>query len=232
MCTKRQRELELGGIARQAGDDDAASAGLPRGDDAGDASLAGAEDDDGLAWGELRHLDGPAESCPNRVKQCRDLGCDLRRHAMHHGVRGQVYVRGVAAPEPGLQREWPEAHDGDGLAAAAESVAALDAVAAVPAGEHRLDGDSVASSDTPARGGDVADLVNDADGFVAGDRWQLRSKRALVLLVVAAADAACFDAEERIIVADARQRHVLPAQIADAVLDHGVGARGHARSIS
>ncbi len=66
--------------------------------------------------------------------------------------------------------------------------------------EHRLDGDAIAGVDAPALGGAVADLLDDAEGFVARDHRRRRPQRALELLVVAAADPAGFDAKKRVVV--------------------------------
>ena len=101
--------------------------------------------------------------------------------------------------------------------AVAEAVVAADAVGAEAAGDERLDADAVALLDAPAAGGLVADLGDAADGLVAGDDGEADGERALVLLVVGAADAAGLDLEEGVVGADLRDRQLAELEGAGAV---------------
>ena len=204
-------EVELGGVAFEAGDDDAAGAGFFRGDDAAEAALAGAEDDDRLAGLEAGHGDGPAEAGADRVEERRDGGIDGLVDLVDVDRGREVEVLAVAAPEAGR------------VVDAEESVGADAAAGSARRRDERLDADAVALLDAPARGGLVADLGDAADGLVAGDHGVVRGQRALVLLVVGAADAAGLDAEEGVVGADLGQRELAHLEGAGGGLDDGAG---------
>ena len=140
-------------------------------------------------------------------------------------------MRGVAAPEAGGERRRAEAEDGETTVAAAEVGSIGEALRTAAAGEEGLDGDAIAGLEAPALGGGVADLVDDADGLVAGDDGVGGAEGAFVLFVVAAADAAGFDAEDGVVAGDVGDCDLLHAEIARSVLDDGAGVGGHAGSV-
>jgi hypothetical protein len=75
---------------------------------------------------------------------------------------------------------------------------------ALAARQEHLDGDAISFVDTPARRGGSSDAIDDADGFVSGDEGVGRRQNSGVLLVVRPAEAAGFETEERVVVADVR----------------------------
>ena len=99
-----------------------AGAGLFRGDDAGEAALAGAEDDDRVAGSEVRHLDGPAKAGADRVEERGDLGWDARVDLVDDSVGIEVEVVRVAAPEAGRDIEADVAVGVEAAVAGAEAV--------------------------------------------------------------------------------------------------------------
>ena len=117
---------------------------------AGEAPLPRPQNNDGFADEQARHLHRPTKSGAQRIKQYRQLGRHVLRHAMHEGVRREVQMRRVAAPERGFQRGGTEAVDGHRVAATTQAILALDAGRTVSAGQQRLDGHAVATA-TPQR---------------------------------------------------------------------------------
>ncbi len=87
-------------------------------------------------------------------------------------------------------------------------VGAGEAEPAAPAGQERFDRDPVAGAEPPALGRARADLVDHAHRLVAGDERVLDADRRVelppVLLDVGTADAAGLDAQECVVVTDAR----------------------------
>src|SRR6266545_2275719 len=223
-------ELELAFVGGEAGDDDAAGAGLAGGDYAGEAALAGTEDDDRVADAEAGHLDGPAEAGAERVEERRDLGRDAVVDLVDEGVRVEVEVVGVAAPEAGRQVDAEIAVGVHAAMAEAQRISAADAVRTEAAGDERLDADAVALLDAPAAGGLVPDLGDPADGLVAGDDGEADGQHALVLLVVGAADAAGLDLEQRVVGADLGQGELTELEGARGGLDDGARGGWHGLS--
>ena len=84
-----------------------------------------------------------------------------------------------------------------------------------------FDGDAVARLETPATRRLVTDLFDNADRLVAGDHRQTQEsvELAVVLIDVAATDAAGFDAHQRVIGTDARQIELLHFESFVADLD-------------
>jgi hypothetical protein len=85
-------------------------------------------------------------------------------------------------------------------------VGAAQAVAATAAGDERFDGDPVADVEAPPLGRVDPDLVDDADGLVAGDERVAQVDDAVhlapVLLDVGAAYAARLDPEDGVVAPD------------------------------
>ena len=114
-------------------------------------------------------------------------------------------------------------------APAAHLVAALDTGATVPTRDQGLDGDAIAGVDAPAFCGTVTDLLDDAERLVPRDHRQAHRQRAGVLLDVAAADAARFNAQQRAVVVDLGNRELAQLQLArPGLYDGSRGAGRHA----
>src|SRR5262249_54935131 len=144
-----------------------------------------------------------------RVEYHRDAGGNRRRHLLHHGIRRQVHVLGVPAPQ---MRRLADIRVAVG-AAALGTRAWLPAPAPppLPPALARAHGHPIALAHAPARGGASADLFDDAERLVTRNDGIRRvilvlRLRALVLLVVAAANPARLDAQQAVVVADHRAR--------------------------
>ncbi len=94
-------QLQLRGIPRQPGNDDPVGTGGARCDDTGEAALSGTEDEDRIPGTRARHLDRPPETGAERVEHDSDVRGNVRAHPVHDGVRVEVHVIGVGAPQPG-----------------------------------------------------------------------------------------------------------------------------------
>ena len=223
------RELELPGVAGQAGGDDQPGADVLGGEDRGQAALPGPEHQHRGPEVHPAVLQRPAHARPERVVHDRDLGRDVAPDRVHDRVRVQVHVLGVAAVEP-------EAALGRVVAAvAAGPVLALhvlpgQAQVAGPAGDEDLHRHPVADRDSPAGGGGRRDLLDDAERLMTGDHRQpAGAHRALVLLHVAAADAARLDPQQRAVVgADDRARELAQLHLPRSGLDDGANHVSHA----
>src|SRR5438045_6898804 len=187
------RERQLGRVAAEPGDDDLPGAGGARGDDAAKPALPGTQDHDAVTRPRAGNRAGPREPGRERVEHHRDAGRQRRVHLLHHGVRRQVHALGVAAPEV---RRLADVGVAVG-AAALGTRARLPASArlALSAAVARTHGHAVALAHAPPRRRIPSDLFDDAERLVAGNHRVRRvvlvlRLRALVLLVVAAADAA------------------------------------------
>src|SRR5207248_7570845 len=100
---------------------------------------------------------------------------------------------------------------------------------ALPAAVARAHGDPLALGHAPARARAGADLLDNAERLVSRDHGIRRvvlvlRLRALVLLVVAAADPARLDAQQRVVGADRRPREL--ARLERARLGEDDGADG------
>src|SRR3990172_4852228 len=182
----------------------------------------------------MRHLDGRAEACAEGVEEGGDLRRNGRIDFVDDGVGVEVEVVRVATPEAGRH---VDAHVAVGVETAvpgAEAVGAGQALAAVAAGDGRLDADAVARLHSPAPGGDVADLGDAADGLVAWHDRKADRKRALVLLVVGAADAAGLNLEEGVVGADIGKGQLPQLESAGSCLDDGAGSarQGHTITVA
>src|SRR6185295_16530841 len=167
--------------------------GGARGDDAAEPALAGPEDDDAVAG--RRRGDGrrPRQARGERIEHHRHGGGNPWIHLLHERVRAEIHVLRVPAPQIGRLGDV-----GIAVGAAARGAGArVEARAgrAAPAAVARAHGHAVALGHAPALARPGADLLDDAERLVAGDDGELhvllgRGRRAFVLLVVAAADAA------------------------------------------
>ena len=92
-------------------------------------------------------------------------------------------------------------------------------VAAV-ARQHRLDGDPITNIDAPAPGGLVADCLDDPERFVPRNHRHRSLQDPFVLFVIAAANAASFDAEDGAVVGDLRDRQIAGFEFARRRLHH------------
>src|SRR6266478_2332687 len=154
---------------------------------------------------------GPRQARRQRVEHHGDAGGPPRVHLLHHRVRRQVHALGVAAPE--VRRL---ADIGVAVGAAAPGTRArLPAPArlALSAAVARAHGHPIALAHAPARRRLSAYLFDDAERLVARDHGirgviLVLRLRALVLLVVAAADAARLDPQQRVVGADRRPREL------------------------
>src|SRR3989442_1460412 len=170
---------------------------------------------------------GPRQARRQRVEHHGDAGGPPRVHLLHHRVRRQVHALGVAAPE--VRRL---ADIGVAVGAAAPGTRArLPAPArlAVSAAVARAHGDPIALAHAPARRRLSAYLFDDAERLVARDHGirgviLVLRLRALVLLVVAAADAARLDPRRPVVGADRRPREL--ARLERARLGEDDGADG------
>ena len=158
-----------------------------------------------------------------------EAGMSLRI-AVQDGARVEVHVVGVRAPQAGRMRQRNVRVAEHAAAAAADLVAAIEAGAAVAAGDQHLDRDAVADVDAPALRRPVADLLDDAERLVSGNHRIRDRQHAGVLLGVAAADAARLDAQQ----SRCRRRSRAPAaRAARAAAGRGLndGARGVGASL-
>src|SRR5207344_910538 len=117
---------------------------LPRGDNAAEAALAGAEDDDRLAGLQVGHRDGPAEARADRVEEGGDDGVDGFADGVDTDGGRQVEVLGVATPEAGRVVDAEESVGSDAPAAGAEMCRTARALRAIAARGQRFDADAVA----------------------------------------------------------------------------------------
>src|SRR2546421_4061762 len=209
------REGELLRVAAEARDDDLLRAGGARGDDATEAALAGTQDHHAVARPRAGNRAGPREPGRERVEHHRDAGRQRRVHLLHHGVRRQVHALGVAAPEV---RRLADVGIAIG-AAALGTRARLPAPArlALSAAVARAHGHPIALAHAPARARAAADLFDDAQRLVPRDHriWRVvlvLRLRTFVLFVVAAADAARLDTQQRVVGADRRPRELTRLQ--------------------
>lgn len=190
---------------------------LSRGEDGGQPALAGAEHDQGVADLKFRHLHRPAIASAERVEHHGDFRRQALVDLVHEGIRMQVHVLGIGAPQP---RAVIERDVGINLPVLAKMIKPHPAGHAEPAGEHGLHHDPVAHVHAPAPGCVVADLGDDAQRFVPRDDRHRGAQLPFVLFVVAAADAAGFHLQERGIRVDIGQRNVPGLDLTDPCLHH------------
>src|SRR6185312_9683837 len=225
---------ETAGIGRAAGDDDAAGTGLARRDGAGEAELAGSENDDGVVDADAAFALYP----PDAVRQ-RDV---KRRLARRHGI-GKPVQAGVgiemdifaeAAPQAGRHRHRGEAVHLVHLDAAAKIVAAGRAEGAAAARHIFLHGDAVALLDAPALRRVAPDAMDVADDLVAEDdrRRETLRPRAGIGRPVDAADARHLDAQCRGLVVDLRHGQLPEIDRTRTGEDRGPGGKRHDASLS
>src|SRR5438552_1707040 len=191
------REGELVRVTTETRDDDLPRAGGARGDDAAETALTGAEDHHAVTRSGARDRGRPRQPGRERVEHHRDARGQRGAHLLHHRIRRQVHALGIAAPE---MRRLADVRVAVG-AAALGARARLPAAArlALSAAVARTHGHAVALTHAPPRRRTPSDLFDDAERLVAGNHRVRRvvlvlGLRALVLLVVAAADAARLDA--------------------------------------
>src|SRR5205085_2619316 len=94
---------------------------------------------------------------------------DVRGHLVDDGVRVDVEVLAVAAPEGGPEADGCSAVANLAAARPAEAIVVRPAVLARPARDVLLEADPIALLDLPLVGGLLAGLMDDPEVFVAHD---------------------------------------------------------------
>ena len=185
-----------------AGDHDEPRPGVVRRRRRAEPTDAGAEDGDDVTGRGAGEVDRPADARTERVEHRGQRWVERVGHGQQHRVGSEVEVRRVAAPETRRALDVDEPDHRRQSVATATSVAAGAAGVALAAGLEHLDGDALAGADTPPLRGADTYLLDRADHFVTRDEGVSSGDVPGVLLVIRAAQPACLDAQQPVVLTD------------------------------